>query len=95
MAFVVAVTLVARTGQEARLAEILRSLSPRALAEPGCLAHHVSRSMDVPTKVFVYERYVNEAAFQVDQESEHFRSLVLGEGLDLLESSDRAFFQDI
>jgi quinol monooxygenase YgiN len=95
MAYVVAVTLVARPGTEGRMSQILRSVNRLTRDESGCLEHRVSRSVDDPRTFFVYERYVDEVAFLADQASEHFKRLVLGEAVHLLDRSERLFLVDL
>lgn len=86
MAHAVAVTWVAKEGEEERVRALLEEIAPVVRAEPGCLMYIVHRSSDDPRTFFLYEQYVDEAAFQAHRETEHFQELVLGEAVPLLES---------
>ncbi len=88
MTVTVAVTLVAKSGQEDRLEAILRELSAQSETEPGCI-HHYVHSLPAARSLLVYERYVDRAAFEAELNSEHFVRLALTDALPLLESSAR------
>src|SRR5436190_19249072 len=86
---VLAVTWVARAGEEERVAAILRQMVPLTRAEPGCVAYAAHRAADEPRRFFLFEEYVDEAALQAHSDSEHFRRHVLGEAVPLLERRER------
>lgn len=86
MAHAVAVTWVAKEGEEERVRALLEEIAPVVRDEPGCLMYIVHRSNEDPRTFFLYEQYVDEAAFQAHRETEHFQELVLGEAVPLLES---------
>ncbi|MEZ4498100.1 MAG: antibiotic biosynthesis monooxygenase family protein [Thermomicrobiales bacterium] len=60
--------------------------------EPGCVMYQSNRSIDDPNVIVLYERYVDEAAFEVHGQSEHFKSIVLGEIVPLLGARSRETF---
>jgi quinol monooxygenase YgiN len=93
MSFVLAVTWVARPGEEERIEEILRTLVPLSRAERGCLQYNAHRSSEDPRRFFLYEIYKDEAAFTEHNESDHFKRFVLGEALPRLESRERIHYQ--
>jgi quinol monooxygenase YgiN len=95
VAHVVAVTWRAKPGHEDRVAEILGTVVRLSRAEPGCLLFQAHRSLDDPLEFFLYEQYVDEAAFKAHGESEHFKRWVLGEAVPLLESRERAFYEPL
>ena len=95
MSFVLAVTWVARSGQEAAVERILRKMVSLTRAEPGCVRYDAHRSPDDPRRFFLYEEYVDEAAFNAHQESEHFKHYVLGEAIPRLESRERVFYEPL
>jgi quinol monooxygenase YgiN len=92
MGYVLAVTWVAKPGHEERVAAILRTMAPLARAEPGCLHYHPNQARDDPRRFFLYEEYADEAALQAHGETEHFKRLVLGEALPLLERRERLLY---
>lgn len=89
MSHVLAVTWVAKPGEEERVADALREMVPLTLAEPGCLQYRAHRSLDDPRRFFLYEEYVDEAGFQAHLSSEHFKRHVLGEAVPRLERRER------
>jgi quinol monooxygenase YgiN len=74
--FVVVVMLEAKEGEADAVAEIQRKLLPPTLAEPGVKAFIPYRSPTNPSLFFIYELYVDEAAWGAHQESTHFKALV-------------------
>ena len=93
MSFVLAVTWVARPGEEERIEEILRAMVPLSRAERGCLQYNAHRSSEDPRRFFLYEIYKDEAAFTEHNESDHFKRYVLGEALPRLESRERVYYE--
>lgn len=95
MTYVVAVTWRAREGEEDRVGEILGEVAAHSRLEPGCEMFIAHRSMEDPRAFFLYEQYVDEAAFKEHGQSEHFKRWVLGEAVPLLESRQRAFYRPL
>jgi autoinducer 2-degrading protein len=93
MSFVLAVTWVARPGEEERIEEILRTMVPLSRAERGCLQYNAHRSSEDPRRFFLYEIYKDEAAFTEHNESDHFKRFVLREALPRLESRERIHYE--
>ncbi len=54
--------------------EHLRALEAASNTEPGCLMWKAHRAKDEPGRVFIYEQYVDEAAFGEHQASPHFKA---------------------
>jgi len=95
VAHAVAVTWVAREGEEERVRALLEEIAPVVRAEPGCLMYIAHRSVDDPRTFFLYEQYVDEAAFHAHRETEHFQELVLGEAIPLLESRSPIHYETL
>ena len=95
MAHAVAVTWVAKEGEEEAVRALLEEIAPVVRAEPGCLMYIVHRSNEDPRTFFLYEQYVDEAAFQAHRETEHFQELVLGEAVPLLESRTPTHYETL
>lgn len=74
--FVVAIMLEAKEGQADALAEILRVMTPPTMAEPGVKLFLSYRSPTNPLLFFVFELYVNEAAWGAHEATEHFKIAV-------------------
>jgi quinol monooxygenase YgiN len=74
--FVVAIMLEAREGEADALAEILRIMTPPTMAEPGVKLFLPYRSPTNPQLFFVFELYVDEAAWGAHEATEHFKTAV-------------------
>ena len=74
--FAVAVTLVVREGQSDAVADRLKALVPPTMAEPGVKLFLPYRSPTDPLLFFVFELYVDEAAWTAHQVTEHFRTAI-------------------
>src|SRR6185436_15100380 len=61
-----------------------------ARSEPGCKTFDVSVDPNDKTSVMLYEVYTDEKAFQVHQETPHFKKY-LAEAIPLLASRERKF----
>ncbi len=92
MGYVLAVTWVAKPGEEEAVARILRRMVPLTQAEPGCVRYYAHRSTDDPRRFFLFEEYVDEAGLQAHSESDHFKQHVLGDALPRLESRERLHY---
>ncbi len=95
MGYVLAVTWVARPGEEERVAEVLRKMMPLTRSEPGCIQYTAHRAVDDPRRFFLFEEYVNEAGLRAHMESEHFQRHVLGEAVPLLQSRERLAYRPL
>ena len=70
---VVAATLKAVEGKADELEQEFQKLVPKVLKDPGTISYVVHRSVDDPTKFFVYEKYENGDAFKHHTSTEHFK----------------------
>jgi quinol monooxygenase YgiN len=73
------------------MAEVLANCKA-ARAEPGCKQFDVLVDRDDPTKIVLYEIYADEAAFEVHQQTPHFKHY-LEKAVPLLASRERTFFR--
>jgi quinol monooxygenase YgiN len=69
---VLAVTWVAKVGQEAEVAEVLAKLTAEARREPGCAMFQVHRHRTEPRRFFIYEQYKDDAALETHRNTPHF-----------------------
>lgn len=69
---VLAVTWVAKVGQEAEVAEVLAKLTAEARKEPGCAMFQVHRHRTEPRRFFIYEQYTDDAALETHRNTPHF-----------------------
>jgi autoinducer 2-degrading protein len=74
----------------AKLAENAKA----ARGEPGCKTFDVSVDPSDQTSVMLYEVYADEKAFQVHQETPHFKKY-FAEAVPLLASRERKFWRRV
>ena len=71
------------------LVGIIRKFLPQAQREPGVKAFQIHQSLTEPTKFFFYEVFKDEAAFAEHQQSEHFKTLIVGDAVPRLAKRER------
>jgi quinol monooxygenase YgiN len=79
----------ARDGEADAVANILAQFVPQARREPGVQLFVVHRAKDDDSQFLFYELFDDAAAFEAHQQTPHFKSLILGEGLPRLSKRER------
>lgn len=74
--FVVAIMLEAKEGEADALAAILREMTPPTMAEPGVKLFLPYRSPKNPALFFIFELYVDEAAWGAHEATDHFKAAI-------------------
>lgn len=69
---VLAVTWMAKVGQEAAVAGVLSKLAEESRKEPGCVMYQVHRHKTEPRRFFIYEQYKDDAALEAHRAAPHF-----------------------
>ena len=95
MAFVVAAIWKARPGEDGRIQEVIRIMTPLSRREPGNLFYQAQVSARNPAKFFLYEQYTSGQAYDEHKASEYFRKHVLGYALQYLEAREVATYETI
>ena len=95
MAFVLVARLTAREGEQDRAAELLGRLVEATRTEPGNVHYIPHRDPEDPRVFLMYEQYRDKAAFEEHGETEHFKTIALGELFPLLESRERNFYETL
>lgn len=95
MPFAVAVTWHAKAGAEARIEAIFAEMAALTQAEPGCLMYQPHRSAGSPGMYFIYEQFVDEAAFTAHLASDYYGRLILEQAVPLLEHRERYLYTPI
>jgi quinol monooxygenase YgiN len=85
----VTATWEAREGEADVVADILARFAPKARQEPGVKLFLVHRGVANPRQFLFYELFEDEAAFTAHQQTEHFKALILGEGVPRLTRRER------
>jgi quinol monooxygenase YgiN len=83
------------TIEEGELDAVLAALKPLVEAsrqEPGCLMYQAHRDPENDRVIFLYEQYVDEAAYQAHADSEHFKRYALDDIFPRRESVERALY---
>ena len=60
-----------RPGQANAAAEVMREVHAKTIAEPGCLAHEVFRSIRDPGQFYIHSHWKDEAAFEAHAKLPH------------------------
>ncbi len=60
--------------------------------EPGCTLYQASRSQQNPDLLLLYEIYADEAALQAHRETPHFKEIIEGTVVPMLERRERELF---
>ena len=92
MAYVVAATWRTHDGEEEAIARILEAAVPIFRAETACHTFQAHRSTENPREFFLYEKYDDEAGFQVHVATDAFKRYVLEEAVPRLEHRARAIY---
>ena len=79
----------ARPEEVGALVGIIGKFLPKAQREPGVLAFQIHQSLTEPAKFFFYEVFKDEAAFAEHQQSEHFKTLIVGQAVPKLARRER------
>jgi quinol monooxygenase YgiN len=85
----VAATWEARDGEADAVADILARFAPQAQREPGVKLFLVHRAVENPAQFLFYELFEDADAFAAHQQTEHFKALILGEGVPRLTKRER------
>lgn len=94
MAYVLAVTWTAKSGNEDRVREILQTLGEASREEPGVITYTTHVDPENPREFFIYEKYHDVSGLEAHQETAHFKEYVLEQAIPLLESRVRRQFTD-
>ena len=95
MAFVVAAVWKAKSGEEAKILDVIKALTPLSRAEPKCLYYQAQVSPEDPTTFFLYEQYTDAQGYEDHKASDYFQQQVFGYALDFLESRQVSTYETI
>ena len=94
MAYVLAVTWIAKPGNEETVHDILQQMGEASRQEPGVITYTAHVDPENPREFFIYEKYHDISGLEAHQDTAHFRELVLARAIPLLESRVRRQFVD-
>jgi quinol monooxygenase YgiN len=95
MAHVVVARWTARAGEEDRVRAAIAKLVEPSRAEPGCRFYQPTVDPEDARAFVLIEVYDDEAAYEAHQASAHFQRHAVGEGIPLLESRERSFYETL
>lgn len=76
--------------------EALKEMAPLVAAhEPDASIYQVSVATEDPNLVLLYERYTDMDAVAAHRETPHFKEIIEGRIIPLLESREREFFETV
>jgi len=79
-----------KPGNVAAVLGHLREMSPKvAASEPGCRQYQVAQSNDNENLLVLVEHYVDEAALAAHREMPHFKDIIEGKVVPLLDKRER------
>jgi len=84
---------IVKPGQGEAVAAALRRMAPLVKAsEPGCTLYHANRAADNPDLFLLYEHYVDQAALAAHRETPHFKEIIDGTIVPLLDRRERELY---
>lgn len=85
-----------KAGKGDEVESLLRRMAPLVKAnEPGCTVYHANRSADNPDIFLLYEHYVDQAALEAHRTTPHFKQIIEGDIVPLLEKRERELFRSV
>ena len=94
MAYVLAVSWVAKPEHQEEVREILGILGEESRKEPGVITYTTHVNPENPCEFFIYEKYHDEAGLEAHQQTHHFKHYVLEKAIPMLESRVRKVYSD-
>ena len=95
MAFVVAAIWKAKEGEETRVEETIRKMTPLSRAEEKNIYYQAQVSPDDPRTFFLYEQYVDEAGYEDHKAAPYFKENVFDYIIEYLETRSVQTYETI
>ena len=84
---------IVKPGQGDAVEAALRRMAPLVKAgEPGCTLYHANRAADNPDLFLLYEHYADQAALAAHRETPHFKEIIEGTIVPLLDRRERELY---
>ncbi|MEM8786838.1 MAG: putative quinol monooxygenase [Pseudomonadota bacterium] len=82
-----------KPGHMDEVIEHLKEMAPQVKAnEPGCMVYTASRSRDDDNLLMLVEHYTDEAALSQHRDMPHFKQIIEGKVVPLLEKRERELY---
>ena len=83
-----------KPGNVPKVLEQLKKMKPLVEAsEPGCKFYQVSTSSENENLILLYEHYVDQAALAAHRETPHFKEIIEGTVIPMLENRARELYE--
>ncbi len=87
---------IVKAGHGDAVAAALKRMAPLVKGgEPGCTLYQANRAAENPDLFLLYERYTDQAALAAHRETPHFKEIIEGTILPLLERRERELYEPI
>jgi quinol monooxygenase YgiN len=83
------------SGEEGAVAALLQDFLPRARREPGVKEFQIHQNIAKPSEFFFYEVFAGEAEFADHQQTDHFKTIIVGQAVPKLAKRERSQFRFI
>jgi quinol monooxygenase YgiN len=85
-----------KAGNGDAVAAALKKMAPLVKAsEPGCTLYHANRAPDNPDVFLLYEIYTDQAALAAHRETPHFKEIIEGTIVPMLEKREREVYDSV
>ncbi len=95
MAFVVAAIWKAKPGEEGRIMDVIKMMTPLSRAEPKNLFYQAQVSPEDPRTFFLYEQYTDAQGYADHKATQYFQEHVFGYAIEYLEERQVATYETI
>lgn len=93
---VLAAKYFVKAGHGEEVAAALERMAPLVKAgESGCTLYHVNRSIENGDEFLLYEHYVDEAALQAHRVTPHFKEIIEGIIVPMLDKRERELYHSV
>lgn len=87
---------IVKTGRGNDVEAALRRMAPLVKAtEPGCTLYHANRSTENRDLFLLYEHYADQAALETHRSTPHFKEIIEGTILPLLDKREREVYEPV
>ena len=87
---------IVKSGQGDAVEAALRRMAPLVKSsEPGCTLYHANRSTENGDVFLLYEHYADQAALEAHRTTPHFKEIIEGTIVPLLESRQRELYASV
>jgi autoinducer 2-degrading protein len=85
---------IVKAGHGDEVEAALHQMAPLVKAgEPGCTLYHANRSTDNRDLFLLYEHYTDQAALEAHRTTPHFKTIIEGTIVPLLEKRERELYE--